>query len=162
MKIKIFATGGTLDKEYNEITEKFHFKESHLKEMLKVGRVSIRFKVERLMMIDSLEMTDTDRKKILGACQKTKESKILITHGTGTIDQTAKFLQKAHLKKTIVLTGAMIPYRVVGSDALFNLGVALAFVQTLTPGVYVAMNGRLFVADNVFKNTKIGYFQELT
>ncbi len=161
MTIRIFVTGGTFDKEYNELTGKLYFKDSHLPEMLKLGRSEVEVDINTLMMIDSLEMTDQDRQVILENCIKCGDEKIIITHGTDTMEQTAKLLGKAINNRTIVLTGAMIPYKFGSSDGLFNLGSALAFVQTLPHGVYIAMNGRYFNWDNVRKNKKTGEFEEV-
>ena len=131
MNIKIFVTGGTFDKEYNELEGTLFFKETHLPEMLKLARSKLKIDISTLMMIDSLDMTDADRKIILEKCKKTEEDKILITHGTDTMMETAKVLASSIKNKTIVLTGAMIPYKFGSSDGLFNLGSSLAFVQTL-------------------------------
>ncbi|MEA3497134.1 MAG: asparaginase domain-containing protein, partial [Bacteroidota bacterium] len=162
MTIKIFITGGTFDKEYNELNGKLFFKDSHLPEMLKLGRSKVDVSIRTLMMIDSLEMTDSDRDIIVTNCVNTKESKILITHGTDSIVETAKFIAKSKLKdKCIILTGAMIPYKFGSSDGLFNLGSSLAFVQTLENGVYISMNGRIFNWDNVQKNRKLGEFEDI-
>lgn len=161
MTIRIFVTGGTFDKEYNELTGALFFKDTHLPEMLKLGRCKVEVDIETLMLVDSLEMTDTDRQTIVGHCRNAKENKIVITHGTDTMDQTAKSLGLADLPKTIVLTGAMVPYKFGSSDGLFNLGSAMAFVQTLPNGVYVAMNGRYFKWKNVRKNKETGEFEEL-
>jgi L-asparaginase len=161
MRIRIFVTGGTFDKEYNEIEGKLYFKETHLGEMLSLGRSRLAVDVRTLMMVDSLDMTDDDRQIILDQCRKAKESRILITHGTDTMEVTARALGPAITEKTVVLTGAMVPYKFGSSDGLFNLGSALAFVQTLPPGVYIAMNGRCFTWDNVRKNTKTGTFEEI-
>lgn len=161
MSIRIFVTGGTFDKEYNEITGHLYFKDTHLTEMLKLGRSRLDVKVRTLMMIDSLEMTANDRHMIAEQCIIADEDKILITHGTDTMAETARLLASKGIGKTIVLTGAMIPYKFGSSDGLFNLGSALAFVQTLTPGVYVAMNGCIFNWDNVRKNKETGEFEEL-
>lgn len=161
MSIRIFITGGTFDKEYNELNGKLYFKDSHLPEMLKLGRSRVDFSIRTLMMIDSLEMTESDRQIIVDNCQKCKEERILITHGTDTIVETAQFLAKSVNNKTIVLTGAMIPYKFGSSDGLFNLGSSLAFVQVLTHGVYISMNGRYFTWDNVRKNKRLGEFEEI-
>ncbi len=160
MAIRIFITGGTFDKEYNELDGKLFFKDTHLPEMLKLGRCRIEVDIRTLMLIDSLEMTDDDRQVILEHCRKTEEDRIVITHGTDTVEITARVLGRAITNKTIVLTGAMVPYKFGSSDGLFNLGSALAFVQTLPPGVYVAMNGKCFMWDNVKKNKKTGEFEE--
>jgi L-asparaginase len=161
MPIRIFVTGGTFDKEYNELTGQLFFKDTHLKEMLELGRCKVDVEITTLMMIDSLEMTDADRQLILEQCQRADEEQILITHGTDTMEETAKVLGRAIHNKTVVLTGAMVPYKFGSSDGLFNLGSALAFVQTLPNGVYIAMNGRYFHWDNVRKNKQTGQFEEL-
>lgn len=161
MAIKILITGGTFDKEYDELNGKLFFKDTHLPEILKLGRSNLPVSVRTLMMIDSLEMTDTDRDIIINHCKQCDEEKIVITHGTDTMDITAKQLGAANLNKTIVLTGAMVPYKFGSSDGLFNLGSALAFVQTLPVGVYVVMNGKYFDWHNVRKNKASGIFEEL-
>ncbi|HYO21970.1 MAG TPA: asparaginase domain-containing protein [Flavisolibacter sp.] len=161
MSIRIFITGGTFDKEYNELTGQLYFNDSHLPEMLELGRNLVPIEIRTLMMVDSLEMTLEDRELIAEHCKKSKESQIIITHGTDTMAETAKLLTEKVKDKTIVITGAMIPYKFGSSDGLFNLGSAMAFVQTLPPGVYVAMNGRCFNADNVRKNKETGVFEEL-
>ena len=158
--IRLFVTGGTFDKEYDEIGGKLFFKDSHVSEMLRLGRSQLEIDVRTLMMIDSLEMTDDDRKLILDNCKSCKDTRIVITHGTDTMDQTARVLGEAKLAKTIVLTGAMVPYAFGSSDGLFNLGSALAFAQTLPHGVYVVMNGRYFNWNNVQKNRSTGEFHE--
>jgi L-asparaginase len=161
MNIKIFVTGGTFDKEYNELDGTLFFKETHVHEMLKLARSKLKIDINTLMMIDSLDMTDADRKIILERCKKTKEDKILITHGTDTMIETAKVLASSIKNKTIVLTGAMIPYKFGSSDGLFNLGSSLAFVQTLPQGVYISMNGKYFRWDNLEKNKQTGMFEEI-
>ena len=161
MSIRIFITGGTFDKEYNELTGQLYFNDSHLPEMLELGRNLVPVEVRTLMMVDSLEMTADDRELIAEHCRKSKEAKIIITHGTDTMAETARLLAQTIKDKTIVITGAMIPYKFGSSDGLFNLGSALAFVQTLPPGVYVAMNGRCFNGENVRKNRETGVFEEL-
>ena len=161
MAIRIFVTGGTFDKEYNELEGTLYFKNTHLQEMLDLGRCKVKVDVRTLMMVDSLEMTDADRHLIVEQCRKTKEDKIVITHGTDTMEVTANVLGQSVENKTIVITGAMIPYKFGSSDGLFNLGSALAFVQTLPAGVYIAMNGRHFQWNNVRKNRKTGQFEEV-
>lgn len=161
MLIRIFVTGGTFDKEYNELTAQLFFKDTHLPEMLSLGRSRVPIDIRTLMMIDSLDMSEEDRETIAQNCLKAKEEKIIITHGTDTMIDTAKVIAQKVKNKTIVLTGAMIPYKFGSSDGLFNLGSALAFVQSLPYGVYVAMNGRCFKWDNVRKNKKTGEFEEL-
>jgi L-asparaginase len=160
--IRIFVTGGTFDKEYDEIRGELYFKDTHLPEMLALGRSQLEVDVRTLMMIDSLEMTEEDRKLIVEQCRKAKERRIVITHGTDTMEVTARSLGEAAIpEKTIVLTGAMIPFKFGSSDGLFNLGSALAFVQALPAGVYVAMNGRFFTWDRVKKNRTTGEFEEI-
>lgn len=161
MGIRVFVTGGTFDKEYNELEGELFFKDTHLNEMLNLGRCKLKVDVRTLMMVDSLEMTDQDRQIIIDHCLKAKEDKVVITHGTDTMDVTARALGGTIKDKTVVLTGAMIPYKFGSSDGLFNLGSALAFVQTLPHGVYVAMNGKYFRWDNVRKNKRTGTFEEL-
>jgi L-asparaginase len=161
MAVRIFITGGTFDKEYNELDGKLFFKDTHLPEMLKLGRCKLTVEIRTLMLVDSLEMTDADRQIIVEQCRKCKEDRIVITHGTDTMEETAKVLGQAGLKKTMVLTGAMVPYKFGSSDGLFNLGSALAFAQSLSYGVYVAMNGRCFIWNNVKKNRKTGEFEEV-
>lgn len=161
MSIRIFITGGTFDKEYNELNGELFFKDSHLPEMLELGRNLIAVEIRTLMMVDSLEMTQVDRELIVEHCTKSPEDKIIITHGTDTMAETAALIAKEVKDKTIVVTGAMVPYKFGSSDGLFNLGSAMAFVQTLPVGVYVAMNGRYFNANNVRKNKETGEFEEL-
>ena len=162
MSVRIFITGGTFDKEYNELTGQLYFKDSHLPEMLELGRCLVPVDFRTLMMIDSLEMTDMDRELIGRHCMDADENQIIITHGTDTMAETARILDDKVKNKTVVITGAMIPYKFGSSDGLFNLGSAMAFVQTLKPGVYVAMNGRCFHAANVRKNKQTGEFEELS
>lgn len=161
MAIRIFVTGGTFDKEYNELTGQLYFNNTHLKDLLYMGRSMLSVEIRTLMMIDSLYMTDNDREIIASQCASADEDKIVITHGTDTMQATAAYIASKDIQKTIVLTGAMIPIKFGSSDGLFNLGSALAFVQTLPPGVYVAMNGRYFTWDNVRKNKQTGVFEEV-
>lgn len=161
MPIKIFVTGGTFDKEYNEINGSLSFKDTHMKELLTLGRSKIEVSITTLMMMDSLEMTDTERDIIAQNCLSAKENQIVITHGTDTMAETAKVIAQKVKGKTIVLTGAMIPYAFGSSDGLFNLGGALAFAQALPAGVYIAMNGRIFNWDNVRKNKQAGEFETI-
>jgi len=159
--IKIIVTGGTFDKEYNELTGELFFNKTHVSEMLKLGRSRIELKIITLMMLDSLHITDSDIKIILDECQRSEEDKILITHGTDKMVKTAEFLAQHIKNKTIVLTGAIVPYAFGSSDGMFNLGSALAFVQTLPCGVYITMNGKYFQYDNVRKNKQNGNFEEV-
>jgi L-asparaginase len=161
MSIRIFITGGTFDKEYNELNGQLYFKDTHINELLKLGRCRVDVDIRTLMMVDSLEMTDDDRQLIARQCQNSDEDKIIITHGTDTMAETAAVLAREITGKTVVLTGAMIPYKFGSSDGLFNLGSAMAFVQALPKGVYVAMNGRYFTWDNVRKNKQTGGFEEI-
>ena len=161
MSVRVFVTGGTFDKEYDELTGTLHFEATHVEEMLRRGRCMLDVTVEVLMMIDSLEMKESHRSRIAEACLGSDESQIVITHGTDTMVETAAVLAAAVQVKTVVLTGAMVPYAFGSSDGLFNLGSALSFVQALPPGVYVAMNGRCFRWDNVRKNRDVGVFDAL-
>jgi L-asparaginase len=159
-KTRIFITGGTFDKEYDEIGGRLFFKDSHVAEMLRLGRSLVAVDIQTLMMIDSLDMNQKDRELILQSCRACKEDRIVITHGTDTMEETAKILGEASMNKTIILTGAMVPYKFGSSDGLFNLGSALAFAQTLSNGVFVAMNGRFFTWNNVMKDRSTGEFRE--
>ena len=162
--IRVFVTGGTFDKEYNELTGSLAFKDTHLPEMLRLGRSRVEVSVRTLMMIDSLDLSDADRALIVEHCRQTDQSRIVITHGTDTMIETARAIataQPAIGAKTVVLTGAMIPYAFGSSDGLFNLGSALSFVQVLPPGVYVAMNGRWFDWNRVRTNRESGVFEAL-
>ncbi len=159
MAIRLFITGGTFDKDYDEINGKLFFKDTHIRQMLNLGRCRVDVMVRTLMMVDSLEMTESDRHIILENCLKAKEDRIVITHGTDTMSETAKVLGSAIKNKTVVLTGAMVPYAFGSSDGLFNLGSALSFAQSLPPGVYIAMNGYFFHWDNVRKNRSAGIFE---
>lgn len=159
--IKLIITGGTFDKEYNELNGELFFRETHLHEMLKLGRSRVPVKAKTLLMIDSLFMTAAHRRKVLAECLASKEKRIVITHGTDTMPETAGLLGRKIKDKTVVLTGAMVPYKFGSSDGMFNLGSALSFAQTLPPGVYIAMNGRYFNWDNVRKNKAKGEFEEI-
>lgn len=161
MSTRIFVTGGTFDKEYNELHGELFFRNTHVEEMLHRGRCHLAVAVEVLMMLDSLDMSDAHRTQIVDACRGCSESQIVITHGTDTMVETAQVLAAAALNKTIVLTGAMVPYAFGSSDGLFNLGSALSFVQALPVGVCVAMNGRCFAWNNVRKNREIGVFESI-
>ena len=157
--IRIFVTGGTFDKTYDEIRGRLAFGDTHLEEMLALGRSRVQVNVRTLMMIDSLDMTDADRKTIVRNCADCEESRIVVTHGTDTMIETARSIAADVEGKTIVLTGAMIPYAFGSSDGLFNLGSALSFAQVLRPGVYIAMNGQHFEWDKVRKNRETGVFE---
>jgi len=157
--LRILVTGGTFDKDYHELEGRLFFRATHVPEMLRLGRCRVGVVVEPLMLIDSLEMTDADRARVLAACRGASEERIVITHGTDTMELTARVVGAAKLAKTIVLTGAMVPYTFGSSDGLFNLGGALAFAQALPHGTYVAMNGRCLGWDNVRKNKSTGVFE---
>ncbi|MBN2341350.1 MAG: asparaginase [Deltaproteobacteria bacterium] len=161
MTIRIFITGGTFDKEYNEITGELFFRDTHMPEMLAMGRSKLDIQIRTLMMIDSLDMSDDDRQIILENVQRCEEEQIVITHGTDTMAQTARLLGAHITDKTVVLMGAMIPIKFGSSDGLFNLGSALAFAQSLPHGVYVVMNGCCFAHDNVRKNRARGEFERI-
>ncbi len=161
--IQVYVTGGTFDKEYNYITGELYFKDTHLAQMFERGRCTLDIDIKTLMMIDSLEMTEEDREIIAHNCRRTKAENIIITHGTDRMVETARYLASLSIKgKTIVLTGAMVPYAFgTSSDGFFNLGSALAFAQVLGEGVYIVMNGRYFEWDSVKKNRKTGFFEEI-
>jgi L-asparaginase len=161
--LQVFVTGGTFDKEYNYITGQLTFSETHLHQMIKLGRCSLDVNITTLMMKDSLDMLEEDRLTIADACKKSASSHIVVTHGTDTMVETASFLANAGIdNKTIVLTGALVPYTFgTSSDGFFNLGAALAFAQVIPSGVYIAMNGRFFSWNNVRKNYNTGFFEEL-
>jgi L-asparaginase len=161
MAIRVLVTGGTFDKEYNERTGKLYFKDTHLPEMLRLGRSRVEVTIRTVMMVDSLDMSDADRALIVQNCLQAGEKWIVITHGTDTMTETAAAVAKAVSGKTVVLTGAMIPYAFGSSDGLFNLGSALSFVQALPPGVYIAMNGKCFPWDRVRKNRERAEFEEI-
>lgn len=159
MTIQLFVTGGTFDKDYDEIKGVLYFNETNVPEMLRLGRCRASVEITTLMMMDSLDMGPRERETILNACRTSAREKIVITHGTDTMVETARYLGEAAIAKTIVLTGAMIPYNFGSSDGMFNLGSALACVELLPAGVWVAMNGRIFPWDNVMKNRRIGEFE---
>ncbi len=159
--IRIIITGGTFDKEYNEITGELYFSESHVPKMLKLGRSRLSVNIRTLMMVDSNEISEDDRETIAKNCRNAKENRIVVTHGTDTMVDTARIIAEIVENKTIVITGAMVPYTFGSSDGLFNLGSAIAFVQTLPAGIYIAMNGRYFLWDEVRKNKKLGEFEEI-
>ena len=162
MSLTVFVTGGTFDKEYHELTGTLAFKESHVAEMLRRGRCRVDVSIRTLMMVDSLDMTEADRTLIVEQCRRCGDARILVTHGTDTMVETAAALAQARLTdKTIVLTGAMVPYAFGSSDGLFNLGSALSFAQVLPSGVYLAMNGRCFTWDRVRKNKDTGFFEPI-
>lgn len=161
MSLRIIATGGTFDKHYNELNGTLGFADSHMPAVLARTRMTIPVELEILPLLDSLDMQDEDRARVLASCQAAPEKSIVIVHGTDTMKETAGVLGQVALSKTIVFTGAMIPYSIANSDALFNLGFATAAAQTLPAGVYVAMNGQVFAWDNVTKNKTAGVFQPL-
>jgi L-asparaginase len=160
--IRILITGGTIDKEYDPLRGELTFSKSHLSNMLDQVRCKVRFILEEIMLKDSLEMRGEDREEILKRCTNCSENNVVVTHGTDTMVETARFLGKNFKSKTVVLVGAMIPYAFGASDALFNLGCAFSAVQTLPPGVYITMNGKIFFWNNVRKNKESGEFEETT
>lgn len=163
MKIRILVTGGTFDKEYDELTGRLFFRDTHVQEMLRRGRARLELTVETVMMIDSLDMKEGDRALIVRRCRESGEQALVITHGTDTMVETAAALGKAALPaKTIVLTGAMVPYAFGSSDGLFNLGSALSLAQVLPSGVYIAMNGQHFDWNGCRKNRETGVFEPLS
>lgn len=159
MTLRIIATGGTFDKHYDEIAGQLTFADSHLPQAIRRARITTPASLETLPLLDSLDMQDSDRQRILAACRAAAENAIVIIHGTDTMPETAQVLGPAALDKTIVLTGAMVPYEIDGSDALFNFGFAAGVAQTLPAGVYVAMNGQIFAWDRVQKNRSAGVFE---
>jgi L-asparaginase len=159
--IRVFVTGGTFDKEYDEIGGRLYFKDTHLPEMLRLARCRLEVRLETLMMMDSLDLRDGDRARIVESCRACVEQRIVVTHGTDTMAETARALHVAGVGKTVVLTGAMVPYAFGSSDGLFNLGSALSFAQVLPPGVYVAMNGRCLPGERVRKDRQTGIFEVL-
>jgi L-asparaginase len=160
--IRILVTGGTFDKEYDEVRGRLFFKDTHVQEMLAKGRSRVPVSIRTLMMIDSLDMTDADRALVVEQCRQSEEARIVVTHGTDTMVETARAVAAAALPgKTVVFTGAMIPYAFGSSDGLFNLGSALSFAQVLPPGVYVAMNGQYFPWDQVRKNRDTATFERV-
>jgi len=161
MSVRILITGGTFDKEYDEIKGKLFFDKTHIEELLKLGRCRLEVNITTLMLIDSLTMSNKERSYIKNSCKKVDEKQIVITHGTDTMTKTARVLAKEKLDKTIILTGAMIPYNFGSSDGLFNVGSALAFSQALPVGVYIAMNGKYFDWDAVKKNKETGVFEKI-
>jgi L-asparaginase len=161
MAIRLLVTGGTFDKEYNERTGQLYFKDTHVGEMLRLGRSRVDITIRTVMMIDSLDMTDADRALIVQQCLEAPEDRIVITHGTDTMTDTAAAVAAAVTGKTVVLTGAMVPYAFGSSDGLFNLGSAISFAQVLPPGVYLAMNGKCFLWNRVRKNRDRAEFEEI-
>jgi L-asparaginase len=161
MAIRLFITGGTFDKDYDEVGGRLFFRDTHVHEMLRLGRCRLEVQVRTLMMVDSLDMSDADRRLILENCRSAAEERIVVTHGTDTMVETARVLGEAALPKTVVMTGAMVPYAFGSSDGLFNLGSALSFAQALPHGVFIAMNGHCFPWDNVTKNKAQGVFETL-
>ena len=159
--IRIFVTGGTFDKQYDEIRGLLHFTESQLPEMLRLGRCKVDVAIRTVMLVDSLDMSEADRALVAEHCVQAPETQIVVTHGTDTMVETARVIAARVSGKTVVLTGAMIPYAFGSSDGLFNLGSALSFAQVLPPGVYIAMNGLCFTWDNVTKNRSAGIFEPL-
>lgn len=161
MSLRILITGGTFDKYYDAIRGELTFRESHLPAILKQARVTLPVIIEVCLLKDSSLMNDEDRQRILKACHKAPEENLVVVHGTDTMVETAKLLGEAQLAKTIIMTGAMVPYAITESDALFNLGFALAAAQCVPQGVYVAMNGQVWLWNQVRKNRQLGVFESL-
>lgn len=159
--IRILVTGGTFDKQYDEIHGRLAFKDSHVPEMLRLGRCRVDVAIRTVMLADSLDLTDADRDLIAQNCLQAPETRLVVTHGTDTMVETARVIARHVADRTVVLTGAMVPYAFGSSDGLFNLGSAISFAQVLPPGVYLAMNGRCFPHDAVRKNRKTGVFEEI-
>lgn len=159
--ISLLITGGTIDKVYDKINGSLSFSKSNIPAILNTSRINTQIDITELMLVDSLDMTHEQRTEIVDACKNTQHSKIIITHGTDTMAETAKEIAKENFHKTIVLTGAMIPYTLLNSDSTFNIASSIAYVQTLKPGIYIVMNGQYFNWDNVKKNKKLGVFQTL-
>lgn len=161
MSLRIIATGGTFDKHYDPLTGDLIFLNSVLPEALDRARLTLPVSFEPLLALDSLDMQDSHRRQILTACERSAENRIVIVHGTDTMPETAQVLGRSELNKTIILTGAMVPYRIARSDALFNLGFACAAASLAAAGVYIAMNGQIFPWNDVMKNRDQGVFQPL-
>jgi len=161
MKVRLLITGGTIDKVYNQSNGELEFDKTHFPEMVKRSRVEVDLTLEEIMLLDSLDMVDKERDIIVNSCMSCEEDFILITHGTDTMCDTARLIGESNIDKTIVLFGAMVPYAVSNSDALFNFGCALGSLQLLESGVYVAMNGRVLPWDDVEKNRALGVFQSI-
>lgn len=158
-QIRFIITGGTFDKEYDPLSGRLTFMATHLQQILNDVRLTVPVEVETNQLIDSLEMSEEQRESVVAACERAPERWIIVTHGTDTMTETARLLHDRGLDKTIVLTGAMVPYSISGSDAVFNLGTAVSAVQLLDRGVFVVMNGRTFPADEVRKDAKRGVFE---
>ncbi len=159
MKLKIYTMGGTIDKIYFDDLSNYEVGEPQVSEILSEAKVSFEYEVEEVARKDSIYMTDADRKSLRDRIESDSYHLILVTHGTDSMVETAKYLSGIP-EKVIVITGALIPSRFRKSDALFNVGCAIGALQVLKPGVYVTMNGRVFAADKVRKNREAGYFEE--
>ncbi len=159
MSLRIIATGGTFDKQYDPLTGQLIFGASVIPSALQRARMTLAYEFEPLMALDSLDMLEPQRQQIRDACERSQQTQIVIVHGTDTMRETAEVLGRAELGKSIVLTGAMVPYRIDGSDALFNLGFACAAATLCAPGVYIAMNGQVFPWHAVHKNRAAGVFE---
>lgn len=158
MSIKIFTTGGTIDKVYFDAKSEYEVGEPQIVEILREAGVHVEFEVETLFRKDSLDMTEADRAVIVERVRQSPHERIIITHGTDTMVQTGRALEGTP-GKTIVLVGSLSPARFKNSDAVFNVGFAFAAVQALPPGIYIAMNGRIFPADHVRKNRELNRFE---
>ncbi|AHC15103.1 asparaginase domain-containing protein [Salinispira pacifica] len=164
VEIRIIITGGTFDKEYDPLKGELSFRDSHLPGILKTVRCTLETSLEINELTDSLDMTDVHREGIAKSCLASPQKRIVITHGTDTMTLTAEYLQKRFqeegVSRTVVFTGAMVPYSVNGSDALFNLGAAVSAAQLLDEGIYICMNGRVFQAGKVMKDRGKGIFTD--
>lgn len=158
--IKLIITGGTIDKRYNELNGELYFPETHLPAMLQQSRCKLEIELQLLMLKDSLDMNEADREKLRQACSATDAKQVIITHGTDTMVESARYLAKTITDKTIVIVGAMVPYMIAQSDALFNLGCAVTAVQLLPTGIYITMNGKVFEWDKVIKDRQAGEFKD--
>lgn len=161
-KLRIIVTGGTFDKTYDPVSEQLTFWQTHVPEMLEKARFHLAYQIETPFMVDSLFMSNLDRAAIAEKCKVCEEKNIVITHGTGTMVETAQAIARLNLDKTVVLTGAMVPYQIDNSDAFFNLGGAVVVAQCLPHGVFIVMNGEVFPHDNVRKNLGRGEFEKIT
>ncbi|MDX1438457.1 MAG: asparaginase domain-containing protein [Rubricoccaceae bacterium] len=164
MDVQIFTTGGTIDKVYFDAQSSFSVGEPQIVEILRTAGASFSFECEHLLQKDSLDLTDTDRRLIASAVAESPAHSIIVTHGTDTMIETAKVVLNAlgtDTSKTVVFVGSLTPARFKATDAEFNIGFAAAAVQTLPPGVYVTMNGRVFNPSEVRKNRSLNQFEPL-
>ncbi len=161
MEIKIFTTGGTIDKIYFDQKSKFEVGEPAINEVLAEANVTVPYQCETLLRKDSLDLTEADRQKIYDAVAADDHRHIIITHGTDTMIQTAQKLKPLSRDRVIVLTGSMMPAKFRSTDAEFNIGGAVIAVQILPPGVYITMNGQIFDPDRTRKNVELNRFERI-